>query len=125
MQVTRKVASSEAYEAFKPQNIHRVKLFWSKRPPLGVVSVQRRWFIDADEFGVTLNRCNRTRGYAVSFHRVRKPGHYVRNTKLTVLLAVEPGDPQIPAHIDGSVERPRRWIRTIQNSGMSVTRNTP
>ena len=118
--VTRKVGSTEAYEAFTPQNLFRAELFWTRSPPLGVVSIERRRFIDVDEFGVCLTRCNRKRGYAISFYRVRKPGHYVRNTKLTVLVAVEPGDPQIPAHIDGSIEKPRRWLRVLRNQGTTV-----
>ena len=55
-----------------------------------------------------LNKCNRKRGYAVSFYRLRKPGRYVRTAKLTVLLGIEPGDPQVPTRLDGSVEKPRR-----------------
>jgi len=52
--------------------------------------------------------------------RVRKPGHYARTAKLTVLLGIEPGDPQIPEHMDGSLEKPRRWVRVLQNHGTTV-----
>ena len=120
LMTTRKVGSTEAYEAFTRDNILRAELFWNRPPPLGVVSIERRRFIDVDEFGVSLNKCNRKRGYAVSFYRVRKPGHYARTAKLTVLLAIEPGDPQIPAGIDGSVEKLRRWCRVLQNHGTSI-----
>ena len=51
---------------------------------------------------------------------MRKPGHYARTAKLTVLLGIEPGDPQVPPHIDGSVEKPRRWCRVLQNHGTTI-----
>ena len=73
-----------------------------------------------DEFGVCLNRCNRKWGYTVSFYRVRQPGNYARTEKLTVLLGIKPGDPQVPPHIDGSVEKPRRWVRILQNHGTTI-----
>ena len=117
LHVTRKVSSTEAYQAFLPNNLLRAELFWNTHPPTGVVSIPRRRFIDVDEFGISLERTNRKRGYALSFYRVRKPGHYTRNTKMTVLVAVEPGDPQLPPNVDGSIEKPRRWIRCLQNAG--------
>ena len=115
--MTSKVSSHEAYEAFLPQNVLRKELFWTQPPPLGIVGIEHRRMIDVDEFGISLQKCNRTRGYAASFYRVRKAGHYVRNTKLTVLFAFEPGDPQIPSNIDGSIERLRRWYQILQNEG--------
>ena len=33
MKITRKRASTEAYEAFTPQNIWRCDMFWSQSPP--------------------------------------------------------------------------------------------
>ena len=88
MELTRKVGSTESYKAFTPNSVLRAELFWTGPPPLGVVSVERRRFINVDEFGVCLNKCNRKRGYAVSFYRVRKSGHYVRTAKLTVGIEV-------------------------------------
>jgi hypothetical protein len=41
---------------------------------------------------------------------IRKPDHYTRDTKLTVITAVEPGDPNRPPLQDGRIERPRHWI---------------
>ena len=120
MECTRKVGSTEAYEAFTPNNVLCAELFWTRTPPLGVVSIERRRFIDVDEFGGCFNKCNRKRGYAASFYWMRKPGHYVRTAKLTVLLGIEPGDPHVPPHIDGSVEKPRRWVRVLQNHGTTI-----
>ena len=120
MEITRKAGSTEAYEAFMPHNVLRAELFWTRPSPLGVVSIERRRFIDVDKFGMCLNKCNRKRGYSVSFFRLRKPGHYARTAKLTVLLGIEPGDPQIPDHMDGILERTRRWVWVLQNHGITI-----
>jgi hypothetical protein len=70
LQITKKVASTEAYQAFTPENLLKVELFWTQPPPLGVRTIPRRKFIDVDEFGVEMNRCNCTRGWAVKFFRI-------------------------------------------------------
>jgi hypothetical protein len=31
-----------------------------------------------------------------------------------VLYAIEPGDSHLPPHVDGSVEKSRRWIRVVR-----------
>lgn len=36
--------------------------------------------------------------------------------KITVILAVEPGDPTIPAHLDSSLENPRRWFWILDDA---------
>ena len=64
--------------------------------------------------------CNRTGGWALSVFRVRKDGHYHFGAKITVLFAIEPGDPRLPPHVRGSVQRPRRWIRCIQGCGTTI-----
>jgi hypothetical protein len=54
--------------------------------------VPRRKLIDVDEFGITMEKCNRTTGgWALSVFRVRKDGHYHFGAKITVLFAIEPG----------------------------------
>jgi transposase len=40
--------------------------------------------------------------------------------KMTVIFAIEPGDPALPAHVRGSVERPRRWIRCLRAVGTTT-----
>ena len=52
--------------------------------------------------------------------RVRKDGHYHHGIKMTVIFAIEPGDPALPAHVRGSVERPRRWIRCLRAVGTTT-----
>jgi len=39
---------------------------------------------------------------------------------LTILIGVEPCDERLPAHLDGSLERLRRWIRSILNQGTTI-----
>jgi hypothetical protein len=89
-------------------------------PPIGVVGVYRRQIIDVDEFGVELSKCNRKHGWSVKFNRIRKPGHYSKTEKLTVLIGIDPGDPKLPAHIGGSIERPGQWIQVVRGSGTTV-----
>ena len=65
-------------------------------PPLGIFQVPQRMLIDVDEFGVTIERCNRKKGWVLKLFRVRKDGHYGHGQKLTVLFAIEPEDPPSP-----------------------------
>ncbi len=72
--------------------------------------------IDVDEFGVMIERYNRKKGWALNHvFWVRKDGHYGHGQKITVLFAIEPGDPNLPLNVYGSVEWPRRWIRCVWN----------
>lgn len=120
LDVTRKKASTEAYQAFSPQALLRLQLFFTRPPPLGVYGVRRRKLIDMDEFGVAIQDCNRSPGFSHRSLRIRKPGHYCRDTKITVIMAIEPGNPELPAHVDGSVENPRRRIRVRPYSGTTA-----
>ena len=60
--ITKKIASVEAYQAQAEAVQHRVYCFWNRAPPHGIVQVPHRMLIDADKFGVTIERCNRKRG---------------------------------------------------------------
>jgi len=98
----------------------RVECFFDMPPPLGICGVPRNKLIDVGEFGVTLEKCNRSGGWALKVFRVRKDGHYHHGSKLTVLFAIEPGDPRLPAGTRGSVQRPRRWLRVIRAKGTTT-----
>jgi hypothetical protein len=113
--MTRKVASTEAYQAHEPHNLMKFHLFWTMPPPLGVVGIPRRRFIDVDEFQVSLQKTNRKRGHAHMSIRIRKPGNYQKAAGFSVLYAIEPGDPSLPADQLGSIERPRKWIQVNRN----------
>jgi len=119
LDITKKIASVEVYQAQTEAVQHRVFCFWNQAPPLGIFQVPWRMLIDVDEFGVTIERCNRKKGWALKLFPVRKDGHYGHDQKLTILFAIEPGDPTLPANVCGSVGHPRRWIRCIWNIGIS------
>ena len=52
LRVTYKKVSVGAYDAFTERNVFREVLFWTRGLPLGKVGIERRKFIDIDEFAV-------------------------------------------------------------------------
>ena len=117
MMITKKKASIEAFKAFSPENLRREHLFWNRPFPLGVQGIPRRKFMDVDEFAISHERLNKRKGWAPSFRRVRAIGNCTKGEKLTVMMAIEPGDPNVPDHLAGSIEHPRRWIRIRRVAG--------
>jgi transposase len=118
--LSKKKGSTEAYQAFTPRNLLRCQRFSSEPTPLGVVGVQQCRFIDIDEFGISLDQTNTSHGHAHTSIRIRKPGHYTRSQKVTVILGIEPGDPTLPPDVDGSVGNPRRWCWIRDVSGTNA-----
>lgn len=118
--VSRKKSSIEAFQAYTAVNQAKADFFWSQGPPLGVYGLLRALLIDFDECGIEISRLNRGTGLASVGVRVRRPGHYERVEKLTLICAVEPGDPTIPPGQDGSVENPRRWFRINHQAGTTA-----
>jgi hypothetical protein len=89
--------------------------------PVGIHGTQRRKLINADKFGLHLNAANRKYGSSPRGLQIRKPGNYDRGTfKLTIILAVETGDPDIPDGDIGSVINPRVWARETTEPGTSA-----
>ena len=117
LEFTRKRASTEAYAAYSFRSQLRAQLFWSQPPPLGVVGVRMIRFIDVDETGWELSGCGSSYGRAPLGVRSRKLGHYSKTSdRINLFMGIEPGDPNLPAHVDGSVENPRRWMFvTVEN----------
>ena len=109
--MTRKKASTDAKQAYTPINIFKRYLFFNSGYPTGVQGTPRKLMMDMDECGLMLSIASRTFGHAVKHLRVRKKGNYCRDTKVTVILAIEPGDPDIPDGRPGSLTNPRRWFR--------------
>ena len=115
---TQKVTSTVAYQAFTEDNMLRRHLFWTEPYPVGVRGTRRRRLIDSDEFGVHLNSANKKYGSSPKGLKIRKPGNYDRGTfKLTVILAVEAGDPTINNALVGLVALPRVWVRMTEEAG--------
>ena len=118
--LTMKVGSTEARQASLPVNLFKREQFWTMPPPFGVHGCERRRLIDVDECGIELMRSNRKYGHCSSGIRVVKPGHYSKDTKLTLLLAVEPGDPDLEPQVQGSTANPRRWLRVLIKPGTTT-----
>ena len=48
----------------------------------------------------------------VPCYRMRTVGNYTKETNLMVILAIEARDPRLNNGMEGSIARPRRWIKT-------------
>jgi len=111
----RKRSSRESYEAFSASSIQKAQWFWSESPPIGISGVDSFKLINVDETGFYLKSVATKYGCSHTTTQVYHPAHYTRNEpKVNVILAVEPGDPLLPPDIDGSIQRPRRWIHVSQ-----------
>ena len=121
LEYTTKITSTVAYQAFTTRNLARRQMFWTEPWPVGIHGVPRRTMVDIDKFGLHLNAANKKYGSSPRGLEIRKPGNYDRgNFKLTVLLAVETGDPTIPAGEIGSVSYPCVWGRVNAVAGTSA-----
>ena len=115
MDVSRKKASKESYNAFTADSIDRLNWFITLPPPLGVVDVPNHQLIDIDEAGFFLKKVTRKHGRGHTSCRVRSIGHYQRNEpKVNLIMGIEPGNPDLPPNADGSIVRPRRWVHITQ-----------
>ena len=88
----------------------------------GVLGIPRKKFIDIVEFGFTLGKCQRTNKWIPKLHRVGKNGLCYHENKegnrlgLSIIFAIEAGDPALPPEHRGSVTNPRRWIRCFRSN---------
>ncbi|KAJ1440855.1 hypothetical protein B484DRAFT_466010 [Ochromonadaceae sp. CCMP2298] len=89
LRMTRKRASTTAYQAFSPRNLARRRLFWSHGPPVGIAGVPIAQLIDMDECAFQLSTANRYWGTAYTGVRIRDDGHYPHSQKWTLMLAVD------------------------------------
>jgi len=123
LDMTRKRASTTAHQAFTPRTLRRVADFWSRPHPLGIVGTPRRAMIDCDEFGLAWDDANRNFGHNLKGLEVRKIGKYGRGeVKVTVIIAIEPGNPQLAPGVPGSVQQPRIWCRTYPGKNTTTER---
>ena len=120
LEITRKKASTKAYQVACEGVEHRKWTFWNCPAPLWVVGVPRRKFIDVDEFGIALEKYNRSNRWASKVYCVRKDDNYSWGVKMTVLVGIEPGDPALPANTPGSFERPLGWVRALRGTGTTI-----
>lgn len=71
--------------------------------------VERWKLLNVDDFVVDHKQFNQSKG-GVSCYRVRTVGNHKKETKLTVILAIETGDPRLPDESEESIMQPRIWI---------------
>ena len=119
--MTRKRASTTAYQAFTPQNPRLHHRFWTYPSPAGINGTPRKVLLDADECAIELKDANLNYGHAVKGMRVRKVGNYGRGKcKISLIMAIEAGDPGLRAEEEGSTENPRIWYRLSTDAGTST-----
>ena len=114
LRLTRKRASLEAANAYTERNIIRTEQFWTKGPRIGVAGVPRYKLIDVDEASFCLKKIEKKYGRAYTCCRVRDTANYTRmGGSINLLMAVEPGDPNVPPNVLGSTTNPRRWYKIV------------
>jgi hypothetical protein len=88
--LSRKAASTTAYQAMRPDCLWRRELFWTTGYPTGITDTNFDDFIDVDETAVILQLVNRPYGKSYINLRVREEGAYERTQKWTLILAISP-----------------------------------
>eukprot|EP00536_Pseudo-nitzschia_multiseries_P007271 jgi/Psemu1/17435/gm1.17435_g len=116
-QITNKKLSIKAFKTYSPANMRRKFLFWNRQLPIGVIGIPWKHFIDVDEFAMEAKWLNKSNSCAICFRRVRTVGNYEKGQKLTVMIAVEPGDPELPVDVTGSIARPWQWVDVRRVAG--------
>ncbi len=76
IQLTPKVVSTTALQAFEPHQQMRQQLFWTRGPPVGVWTVPVNDLVDLDECGFGFGVVNRTKGKSFNGVIIRNPGPY-------------------------------------------------
>ena len=111
MGLSRKRSSREAYAAFSKALLQKLLWFWSELLPIGIGGDNIRALMDVDETGFYVKSVCTKYGRSHTTSRVRIPSHYTRSEpKVNVILAIEPGDPTLPASVFGSTDRPSWWV---------------
>ena len=109
LEITRKRTSLEAFDAYTPLNRQRCFNFFNEGPHVGISGVPIARMIDIDEAKFKLEACESKYGRAMKCIRVRDTGHYKKMARgLNLILAIEPGNPLLPAHVYGSIFNPRK-----------------
>lgn len=83
----------------------------------GVHGLPQPKHIHVDEFNISHKRQNRRKGWAPSFRRVCTIGNCAKGEKLTVMMVIQAGDPDVSAHLISGIEHPRSWILIHQVVG--------
>ena len=113
--LTRKKASTTAFQAFLPRNLRRRWRYWNLPFPMGIADVPMSHIIDLDECGIFVQTSNRNHGKSYEGIRVNEPGPYSKGEKWNLLMAIcgEEGDIGNPS---------RRWTELWLEGGTTVHR---
>jgi transposase len=112
LKFSRKRASLESYEAYTPVNRMKAEIFWTHPARYGIAGVPRFRLLDADETHFDLKSTASHYGYAPGPIRVRDTAHYKRGeSTVNLIMAIEPGNADLPGHVPGSTQRPRKWFK--------------
>ena len=109
--LTRKAASTTAYQAYAPVNLAKRHNYWNLDYSFGIANIDPRDLIDIDEMGIEIEHSNRKHGKTAEGNRCNEAGVYNRNEKLNVLLA-----------ICGCDVNPLRWVETWTGEGTTLFR---
>eukprot|EP00536_Pseudo-nitzschia_multiseries_P002417 jgi/Psemu1/5477/gm1.5477_g len=106
LQITNKKPSIKAFKAYSPRNMRREFLFRIRQLPIGVVGIPQKHFINVNEFAMEAKWLNLSNSWAICFRQ-----------KLTVMIAVEPENPELPADVTESIVWPHRWVNVRRVAG--------
>ena len=114
--LSRKKASTTAYQAYFPENMEKRWNYWNMAFPLGIANIPRSNVIDLDECGVMMEKtANRRYGKGYVGCRVNEEGPYGHSEKWTLLLAISGED-------DHNGQDARRWVDMWLDGGTTVNR---
>ena len=121
MNMTSKRASTTAFQAFTPTNLKRHYNFWHKPFPAGIADVLQKDLLDADEMGIDISDACASYGHAVKKIPLQKLGNYGRGQfKLTLIIAIEAGDPKLEPDKLGSVDSPQIFYHLCTDADTST-----
>ncbi|CAB9525377.1 expressed unknown protein [Seminavis robusta] len=89
--ISRKRASTTAYQASLPINLAKRHAFWNYPYPTGIAGTSRSTIIDWDEAGVWVETTNRGYGKCFIGSRAREEGPYNHSQKYTLTAAIRGG----------------------------------
>ena len=106
--LSRKKASTTAYQASLPINLARRWSFWNAPYPFGIAGTSRSTIIDFDEAAIFIESTNRGYGKCFLSTRAREEGPYNHSQKYTITGAIRGG-------VQGGC-----WVDVALRTGTSV-----
>ena len=121
MDMTRKKAYTTTYQAFTLKNLKQHWRFSNLPFPAGIATISQRELIDCDEMALVISDANENYGHAVKNLCVCKIGNYCRGElKVTIIMAIEAGNPDLNDDVLGSITYPRIWYHLCTDAVIST-----